>query len=130
MRSSGFISYAFGLGLQLISEEGRMLAGSEQIFLERQTAVIKLEAEIVGAAGGNAQHYGMAEPLFLQRPYAGGACLETGENQICRFCGRSRPEVSFRHGAHARPESLGNKSLFTIYECDSGNQFFGGLIAG
>ena len=47
------------------------------------------------------------------------------ENQVCRFCRKSKPEVSFRSDAHAIPESLGNKSLFTNYECDRCNQFFG-----
>ena len=47
------------------------------------------------------------------------------ENQVCRFCRRSKPEVSFRSDAHAIPESLGNKSLFTNSECDRCNQFFG-----
>jgi len=40
----------------------------------------------------------------------------------CRFCGRSRPEVSFRKEAHAVPEFLGNKSIFTRNECDECNQ--------
>ena len=47
------------------------------------------------------------------------------ENQICRFCGLSEPHVSFRTKAHAIPEFLGNKSLFTNYECDTCNHHFG-----
>ena len=47
------------------------------------------------------------------------------ENQVCRFCGLSEPQVSFRTKAHAIPEFLGNKSLLTNYECDSCNQHFG-----
>ena len=36
------------------------------------------------------------------------------------------PQASrFGRGAHAIPELLGNKSLFTKYECDSCNQMFG-----
>ena len=50
------------------------------------------------------------------------------KNRLCRFCGLSEPNVSFRHKAHAIPESLGNKSLFTNYECDSCNQQFGDSI--
>lgn len=46
-------------------------------------------------------------------------------DQLCRFCGKRSPEVTFRHLAHAIPESLGNKSLFSAYECDSCNKFFG-----
>lgn len=43
----------------------------------------------------------------------------------CRFCGKSEPEVSFRAEAHAIPECIGNKSLFTYHECDSCNHAFG-----
>jgi hypothetical protein len=43
-------------------------------------------------------------------------------SRICRFCGQAKPEVSFRKEAHALPESIGNKSLFTYYECDACNQ--------
>ena len=44
---------------------------------------------------------------------------------ICRFCGKGKPEVTFRDNAHALPECLGNKSLTTKYECDDCNHFFG-----
>ena len=54
--------------------------------------------------------------------------LGNKENQVCRFCGKSKPEVLFRSEAHAIPESLGNKILFTNYECDTCNKFFGETI--
>ncbi len=47
------------------------------------------------------------------------------ENRTCRFCSRSFPKVTFRKEAHALPESIGNKSLFTFYECDTCNLDFG-----
>ena len=47
------------------------------------------------------------------------------ETRRCRFCGKGKPEVSFRAEAHAIPECVGNKSLFTYHECDSCNQAFG-----
>jgi hypothetical protein len=46
-------------------------------------------------------------------------------NRMCRFCGNTKPEVTFRKDAHALPESIGNKSLLTYYECDSCNHAFG-----
>jgi HNH endonuclease len=46
-------------------------------------------------------------------------------DRTCRFCDGRPPEVTFKTKAHAIPESLGNKSLFTAYECDACNQFFG-----
>lgn len=47
------------------------------------------------------------------------------ENRVCRFCGKTTPEVQFRKDAHAVSEMLGNKSLFTAYECDTCNGDFG-----
>lgn len=49
-------------------------------------------------------------------------------NRACRFCNETPPEAKFRLDAHAIPEALGNKSLFTAYECDSCNQEFGNSI--
>ena len=46
----------------------------------------------------------------------------------CRFCGLSKPAVSFKKEAHALPECLGNKTLFSSYECDSCNELFGNGI--
>jgi hypothetical protein len=51
--------------------------------------------------------------------------LGDAKNKRCRFCGKAEPEVTFRKEAHAIPESLGNKSLFTNYECDTCNKTFG-----
>ena len=47
------------------------------------------------------------------------------ENPLCRFCGQTKSETSFRNRAHAIPVSLGNKCLFSAYECDECNQYFG-----
>ncbi len=51
--------------------------------------------------------------------------LGTKDPRVCRYCGRSRPEVSFAKDAHATPAFLGNNSAFTHYECDSCNEAFG-----
>ncbi|MBD7970076.1 HNH endonuclease [Paenibacillus gallinarum] len=50
--------------------------------------------------------------------------LGSKQDQTCRFCQRSRPEVTFKKKAHAIPEMLGNRRLLNHYECDSCNQFF------
>ncbi|CAE6763895.1 HNH endonuclease [Paraburkholderia aspalathi] len=46
----------------------------------------------------------------------------------CRFCDRGEPAVTFRDVAHAVPESIGNRRLFSAYECDTCNRFFGSGI--
>ena len=51
----------------------------------------------------------------------------TKENQVCRFCGESKPTASFGN-AHAIPEALGNKTLLIPDECKDCNDFFGRTI--
>jgi hypothetical protein len=48
----------------------------------------------------------------------------TESERRCRFCGKSKPAVSFRHEAHAIPEFLGNKSIILLNECDGCNTLF------
>ena len=70
--------------------------------------------------------------VFLLRPLTlepgSKIFLEASIDDTCRFCGQSKPTVSFRSAAHAIPECLGNKRLFTKYECDTCNLFFGRTI--
>src|SRR5690242_986778 len=49
-------------------------------------------------------------------------------HRVCRFCGKSSPQVTFKQTTHALPESIGNKSITTFYECDTCNQKFGAGI--
>ena len=44
------------------------------------------------------------------------------EKRVCRYCGRSMPEVTFKNVAHAVPEALGNKLLVCNEECDECNR--------
>ena len=48
--------------------------------------------------------------------------------RICRFCGRSIPDVTFKQKAHAISESLGNKGLICREECDDCNRRFNQTI--
>ena len=41
--------------------------------------------------------------------------------KVCRFCGRSFPEVGFDSVSHSIPDALGNKLLFCYEECDTCN---------
>lgn len=43
-------------------------------------------------------------------------------NQVCRFCGRKKGEVTFRKEAHALSNLIGNNRLFSYYECDDCNE--------
>jgi hypothetical protein len=42
----------------------------------------------------------------------------------CRFCGRSKPAVTFSNDAHVVPAFVGNRVLFSRYECDDCNARF------
>lgn len=46
------------------------------------------------------------------------------KKRVCRFCGKSHPETSFKQKAHAISESLGNTLLFCNEECDLCNENF------
>jgi hypothetical protein len=46
------------------------------------------------------------------------------DKRICRFCKKSKPDVSFDNIAHAISEGLGNKKLILNEECDDCNKFF------
>ena len=48
--------------------------------------------------------------------------------RVCRFCGRSMPEVKFKQKAHAISEALGNKGLVCREECDDCNARFNQTI--
>jgi len=71
------------------------------------------------------QHYQIVRDL----PIVTKAPVKLSDHEIvderkCRFCGKSKPEISFRKKAHAIPECLGNKSLISMNECDICNKFF------
>lgn len=51
--------------------------------------------------------------------------LKNKKERVCRFCGKSNSEVSFKKRAHFIPELLGNKELFSDFECDDCNYEFG-----
>ena len=72
------------------------------------------------------QNYAGIDPLYVEpgrRMFLGDS-----QNRSCRFCNKKSPDVSFRKKAHAIPELLGNSSLFSDYECDDCNTFFGSTI--
>jgi len=51
--------------------------------------------------------------------------LKAKNDRICRFCGKSMPDVKFKSDAHFIPEFLGNKEYFSDFECDTCNHRFG-----
>lgn len=50
------------------------------------------------------------------------------EKRICRFCGKSFPEVHFDTKSHAISEMLGNKNVICLEECDDCNKYFAQTI--
>lgn len=70
--------------------------------------------------------------LYEVRLYRGDSRQKIGvyekEKRICRFCGKSLPTIKFNQKAHAISESLGNKGLVCLEECDDCNKRFNETI--
>jgi hypothetical protein len=49
------------------------------------------------------------------------------KSRICRFCGKTKPEVTFKKDAHFIPQFMGNRYLLSSFECDICNEKFGEL---
>ncbi|MBX9951140.1 MAG: HNH endonuclease [Candidatus Obscuribacterales bacterium] len=47
---------------------------------------------------------------------------------LCRFCEKGYPDVTFKRRAHAVAEMFGNRTLLTKVECDDCNSYFGNTI--
>jgi hypothetical protein len=43
----------------------------------------------------------------------------------CKFCGRTATDTTFRNDAHVIPAAFGNRSLFSLEECDKCNSSIG-----
>lgn len=50
--------------------------------------------------------------------------LRSSSQRVCRFCGLSYGATSFKHDAHLISSFLGNKNLFSDFECDNCNSIF------
>ena len=89
--------------------------------------MIEFESRISSATEFyQANYVPLISPLGLQ--HGKRITLGRKDDRICRFCKRNDTEVSFGMDAHVIPLSLGNKVLFSNYECNDCNQFFGGGI--
>lgn len=72
-----------------------------------------------------------AQCAFRVFGYDGSTLVHIGEpkrdKRVCRFCGKSMPEVKFKKVAHALSESIGNKHIINNEECDSCNENFSNI---
>ena len=60
----------------------------------------------------------------LIQEYNNSKTLIAKNKRICRFCGKSSPDVSFKNEAHIIPQLLGNKKFLSDFECDTCNSTF------
>lgn len=68
----------------------------------------------------------MGEIIFqhTQLNYDSSTRIDIGlKGSVCRFC--KPADASFKNASHSIPEFLGNKSIFTVDECDACNKLFG-----
>src|SRR5690606_15011171 len=61
--------------------------------------------------------------LILDRPIKLQDHLDPNDRS-CRYCSKKNPDVAFSKIAHAIPEFIGNKSILSLNECDTCNEFF------
>lgn len=45
-------------------------------------------------------------------------------DDVCRYCGKTRPEVTFKNDPHVIPQALDNQFLLSHFECDNCNDLF------
>ena len=99
---------------------------------ERRTAIACLRVEnmtnkfSVMLHNNIFEHFNFMDLLFEYHSYGYDDIVEwigtqDEKKRICRFCGKSIPDVSFNKVAHAIQNALGNKLLFCYEECDSCN---------
>lgn len=61
---------------------------------------------------------------FKMDPTGSPIFFGTENKRQCRFCDKVEPETTFNKTAHAIPDLVGNKTLFSYWECDSCNSWF------
>lgn len=69
-------------------------------------------------------NYDVLEGIYIPSNSEYKEFLGEKQNKKCRFCGKTDTHAKFKKIAHAIPELLGNKNLFSYYECDECNQKF------
>ncbi|UWE16090.1 HNH endonuclease [Herbaspirillum huttiense] len=93
------------------------------------TTAIPTEPTIGQQIGWIYERYDIiAKARFGQGALEEEVLLGANEPQICRYCGKSVPNVSFDQKAHAMPGLIGNQWLFDLLECDQCNALFGATI--
>lgn len=67
----------------------------------------------------------MYEVIALELAELGAEARFLGNRQLCRFCGTTkRRAFGSKRNAHTFPEALGNRTLFSLDECEDCNQRF------
>lgn len=65
------------------------------------------------------------EPMQAIFPFKSSTELKPRHERVCRFCGKDVLATTFKETAHTIPEMLGNKLMFSDFECDNCNALFG-----
>jgi hypothetical protein len=73
-------------------------------------------------------HYDEHYEILVDYPFVAERPLRLNDHdprdqasRRCRFCRRGKPDVTFEERAHAVPEMLGNKFIYSMNECDACN---------
>lgn len=71
------------------------------------------------------EKYNMTDIIMPSDPRYDINKLKPKKERVCRFCGSSMPKVKFPDEAHLISELIGNKDLFSDFECKNCNHEFG-----
>jgi len=92
---------------------------SEEIFKEK---IVKLEKDYTDSFAELEKKY---EFIMFSTRIQNVIGEKDRTKRVCRYCNKSKPEVSFKKVAHSISEALGNKKIITNDECDTCNEKFG-----
>ena len=68
------------------------------------------------------------EEYLIESPAQAKVYLGRGEPLLCRYCGQSTHESTFKDISHAVPMFLGNKTILDLLECDRCNHHFSSYL--
>ena len=119
------VNQRFLLILGHVDDRIKIYQYRNKLFLINGIPIKSLRQDVIMASLAN--HY---EMRFFQGDEAHRMRIGINDKarRICRFCGKSMPDVTFKQKAHAISESLGNKGLICLEECDECNRHFNETI--
>jgi hypothetical protein len=68
--------------------------------------------------------YELIDVIVKEDPRYSKRNMKLPRKRTCRFCGKSYPETQFSNYSHLLPQFVGNRNLYSDFECDTCNELF------